>query len=117
MTAGEHYGAADLLLQAASLLRQHNLDIAAGECLWGATVHAIDAIGHRANQNDRHAGNNRQRAAILAQTSLQDPIIGFTTVKDKLHNHFYTGLLSESDLNADVNIGFAFVQDLMRYRP
>ena len=113
MNHAQHIEAADLCLYHAAALAEAGVGILAAEATWGAAVHVIDAANHARGVN-RHPGSNRDRRSILRyfeekydlETDLTNP---FTISVLHLHNHFYTGRLSDTELRRHLETGRAFV--------
>ena len=107
----EHIAAAKSFLIAKELLIQSEMYMVAAEVVWGATVQVIDAINHQLGA--RHTSNNRDRAQIVEY--LEDKYgpeslnAGFASVKNELHNHFYTGRLIHEELLNHLSTGTQFV--------
>ena len=90
-------------------------DRAAAEMIWGAAVQAIDAANHR--RTPRHAQHRNRTATV---NRLQDKYglhselsYRFRVVRGFLHNHFYTGRLSESEVAAALVEGRTFVNTMI----
>lgn len=115
MTYQEHTDAARSFLLAEELLSRSNLRMAGAEMLWGASVHMIDAIKHLSGT--RHAGNNRERELTVGflsdQYGLDDLVRGLEAVS-LLHNHFYTGRLSNEESSGYLIAGIDFVNRMMK---
>ena len=73
-----------------------------------AVSHAQRQDGHRHPQRVRYIHNLSQQHNL--SPSLEE---GFETVKDRLHNHFYTGLLNPQQLAEYMEKGTSFVQQLL----
>ncbi len=93
---------------------------AAGEIIWGATVHAVSAADpehgtgeHMAPNNIRrfNAAANRIANSELTIADLQDCL---TNNQGGRHNHFYHGNLTERGLRDRLTIGFAHLRRLIR---
>ena len=89
--------------------------MAGAEMVWGASVHVIDAIKHLSGA--RHAGNNQDRKLTVEflsdQYGLGDLARGVEAVS-LLHNHFYTGRLSNQELSGYLATGIDFVNRMMQ---
>ena len=117
MNHAEHIEVVELCLYHAESLAESGAGILAAEAMWGAAIHAIDAINH-ARRVNRHAGNNRDRRNILRlleekydlESQLARSFMGAPT---KLHNHFYTGRLSDTELEEHLEAGRAFVSTMI----
>ena len=115
MTYEEHIAAAKSFLIAKELLIQSEMYMVAAEVVWGATVQVIDAINHQLGA--RHTSNNRDRAQIVEyfedKYGPESLNAGFASVKDGLHNHFYTGRLSHQELSQHLETGIKFVNRMI----
>lgn len=115
MTYEEHISAAKSFLVAEDLLIQSEMYMVAAEVVWGATVQVIDAINHQLGA--RHTSNNRNRAQIVEymenKYGPESLNAGFASVKNRLHNHFYTGRLSSQELPLHLEAGIAFVNRMI----
>ena len=117
MNHAQHIAATELCLFSESLLTQSSAGLVAAEAMWGAAVHAIDAINHARGVN-RHAGSNATRRNILRFLEEghglgPDLTDAFKASLIVLHNHFYTGRLSEAELGDDLQKGRDFVTTLL----
>ena len=115
MTYEEHIAAAKSFLIAKELLIQSGMYMVAAEVVWGATIQVIDAINHQLGA--RHISNNRDRAQIIEylenKYGPESLNAGFASVKDGLHNHFYTGRLSYGELSKHLSTGTQFVSRMI----
>ena len=117
MNHAEHIEVADLCLHHAPPLADAGAGILAAEAMWGAAVHVIDAAYH-ARRANRHAGSNRDRRNILRyleekydiESLLLSPFVGALL---NLHNHFYTGRLSDAELEEYLAASRAFVATMI----
>ena len=117
MNHDQHIEVADVCLYHAPPLAETGAEVLAAEAIWGAAVHAIDAANHARGVN-RHAGNNRERRNILGYfeekydtgSQLSGHFMGAVT---NLHNHFYTGRLSDAELRGHLETGRAFVATML----
>ena len=87
----------------------------AAEAIWGAAIQAMAAVSHAQSQDGhRHPQRARFIHSLSGQYKLSPTLeSGFGTVKDRLHNHFYTGLLNSHQLAEYLEDGIAFVQQMM----
>ena len=111
----EHIEVAEKFLDAVDILTDLGQDRVAAEVVWGAAIQAIDAANHR--RTSRHA-QHRERTAVVNR--LQDKYglhseltYGFNVTRGSLHNHFYTGRLSESEIEAALVEGRRFVSAMI----
>lgn len=114
MTYEDHIDAAKIFLFAEELLSKPVMGMAAAEMVWGAAIQVIDAISHRTGT--RHAGSNRDRNLIIEYLSTKYDLVelapGFVATI-RLHNHFYTGRLSNQELVRYLATGLPFVNRMM----
>ena len=121
MTGDEHVSIATMLLaESTALAQQPRTALAAGELIWGATVHALNAIAHLVSGNSRHWRQRRDLEKLLTQVvpddeTLSDLLDGLNLTQRLLHNHFYTGQLSDAVLPGMINAGMAFVRRLLQF--
>ena len=121
MTADEHAATAEMLLaESANLARQPRTALAAGELVWGATIHALNAIAHRERGNPRHLRQRRDLENLIRQVAPDAAaqaiwMNGLRTAQRRLHNHFYTGRLEDADLAAAIATGIGRVRRLLRF--
>lgn len=115
MTIDEHVLAARKFLAAQQMLIESEMDMAAAEVVWGAAIQAIDAAKHRSGEG--HAGNNRDRSELVesfeSTMGLSGLSDGLKLSINRLHNHFYTGRLSQLELTLYVEAGVAFVVQML----
>ena len=121
MTADEHAATAAMLLaESANLARQPRTALAAGELVWGATIHALNAIAHHERGNSRHLRQGRDLENLITQVAPDDAtqtvwMNGLHTAQRRLHNHFYTGQLSDATLMAWMDVGINSVGELLQF--
>lgn len=87
----------------------------AAEAVWGAAIQAMAAVSHSQRQDDRR---HPQQGRFIINLSHQYDLAlglatGFRTVRDRLHNHFYTGLLNPQQLAEYTESGIVFVRQLL----
>ena len=121
MTAEEHADTAAMLLaESANLARQPRTALAAGELVWGATIHALNAIAHREHGNPRHWRQRRDLENLITQVAPDAAtqtvwMNGLRAAQLRLHNHFYTGQLADADLAAWITGGIGVVRQLLQF--
>lgn len=113
----EHIEAAETFLRAASILNEAGMGLVAAEAVWGAAAQAIWATNH--SLTPRHPSRNRDRDTIISRLGdkygLRSELdLGLKSVTERLHNHFYTGRLSQQDLELHLGIGESFVNRMIR---
>ena len=116
MTYEEHIAAARTFLFAEALLSDpFGMGMAAAEVVWGATIQVVDATNHQSIA--RHVSSNRNREYVIEylenKYSFDDLSRGFKSVVNHLHNHFYTGRLSNLELSLHLATGINFVNRMM----
>ncbi len=112
MNYEDHIAAAETFMRAEEMLTESGMGMAAAEVIWGAVAQVIDAANHRSGP--RHARSNRNRRRTLERLERayrldRELTHGFQYIVTKLHNHFYTGNLSEHELSASLEFGRRFV--------
>lgn len=121
MTGDEHVSIATMLLaESTALAQQPRTALAAGELIWGATVHALNAIAHLVSGNSRHWRQRRDLEKLITQVvpddeTLADLLDGLNLTQRRLHNHFYTGQLPDAALPGMINAGMTFVRRLLQF--
>ena len=113
MNYEQHIAAAESLAREEERLSNDGgAGMLSAEAIWGATVQVINAINH-ARDRRAHANNNRDRRVVIdyLEARYQDLVIedGFETALRRLHNHFYGGHLSETELAAYLDTGRGFI--------
>lgn len=120
MTGEEHDAMAAMLANMAEDMgRASPAALVAGELLWGATVHACSAIAHRTGRRPAHPRQRRQLERLLASAAPNETILaalirGLSIVQKRLHNHFYTGQLSDRELAGHLDTGAELVRSLLQ---
>lgn len=121
MTRDEHLHKAESLRELAIHLRDELTAYdAAGEIVWGATVHAMSAADSEHGTGEHRAPNTARRFEAAANRIANDDL----TVLDlrdcldnnqrSLHNHFYHGNLTEPTLRNRLTMGFSYLSQLMQ---
>ena len=113
MNHDAHIEIVNICLHHAPPLTESGAGVLAAEALWGAAIHVIDAANHARGVN-RHISNNRDRRNILRhleekydlESGLSFP---FRNALMSLHNHFYTGRLSDTELREYMETSRNFV--------
>ena len=113
----EHIEAAETFLLAADSLSEAGMGMIAAEAVWGAAAQVIWAANH--SLTPRHPSGNRDRDMIVSRLGDKHGLrteldLGLKSVTNELHNHFYTGRLSEQDLALHLGIGESFVNRMLR---
>ena len=110
MTYQEHILAAETFLQGEKLLSELGMTMLAAEAVWGAVIQVLDAVNHQLGS--RHTNNNHERQLIIAYLESKysfDHLIDDFKNTIRLHNHFYTGRLSDMDAYLSAKAGVHFV--------
>ena len=119
MSGDEHNAIAETLIEmAANLARTFTTALVAGELVWGAAIHACVAIAHRLGWRPRHPRQKRELDRLLTQAVAEPPIRadlieGLNMVQRRLHNHFYTGQLGDTELAQYITNGIELVRRLV----
>ena len=117
MNYEDHISAARTFLSAAEILSELGMGMAAAEMVWGAANQAIDAVNHRM-MITRHASSNRDRRRVLQRIGRahgveSELVRGFRAAANGLHSHFYTGNLSDDELEESMEAGIAFATRML----
>ena len=115
MTYDEHVAQASRFIDDSFTLRQQDSGMLAAEAIWGAAIQAMAAVTHAQSQ-DGH--RHPQRGGFIRNLSRQydlSPSLesGFGAVQNRLHNHFYTGLLTPQQFSESMEHGIAFVRQML----
>lgn len=116
MTTADHRAMARRYLRTSQMLRERDALIEAGEIIWGALVHALNAMAH--SRQRRHRSNNRSRreflqAMIDANALDESDMLAFMTSGLALHERFYRARLEDAALASDLNVARALVERLL----
>ena len=122
MTEEEHVSVVEMLLDTAAILRRTpSTALASGELVWGAVIHSCAVLSHRhrAGGRPRHPRQGKDLEKLLTEITDDDAIRaslfdGLDITQKRLHNHFYTGQLSDERLQQYLTIGVDFVRQLLR---
>lgn len=112
MQAGQHIEASRRFRDDALALESRGSHMGAAEMIWGATVQALEAIGHIRAGNDRGnlSGNGRRR---LAASVISEGVRSYDAIQNDLHAHFYRGHLSPAEYADRMRRGREFVGELL----
>ena len=86
------------------------------EAVWGAAVQVINAVNHAQGSRRAHVNKNYERLQIVHGLQAKYGValnVGFSAALGDLHNHFYGGHLSESDLADSLMLGIGFVSTMI----
>ena len=121
MTRTEHLEKAERLMElAARLHNEPGRNDAAGEIVWGATVHAMSAADPEHGTGEHRAPNTARRFEAAANRIANDDLTVLVLQEcldnnqKSLHNHFYHGNLTEPVLRNRLTMGFSFLSQLMQ---
>ena len=97
MTAPEHIATARRMLELSDQLLADGDKMLAAEALWGAAIHAVNAVAMQ--RNLRH-GKYSQKFAVVRRLSggRNDLTEGFLTARRALHVYFDKGHLTDRQL-------------------
>ena len=121
MTRTEHLEKAEELMELAT--RLHNepgRNDAAGEMIWGATVHAMSAADPEHGTGEHRAPNTARRFGAAAnriateRLPVSDLLDCLANNQSGLHNHFYHGNLTEPTLRDQLTTGFSYLSRLIQ---
>lgn len=115
MTYEEHLTQANKFISDSFALHEQGSGMLAAEAVWGAAIQAMGAVSHARRRDDRRHPQQLDFILRLSRQHNLSPSLeeGFETVKDRLHNHFYTGLLNPQQLAEYMEKGISFVQQLL----
>ena len=112
MNYAEHIEAAESFLLGQEEAMAAGRGMLAAEAVWGATAQVINAVNH-ARGRRAHANNtgDRRRAIQYLGNKYDDDELaeGFRAALRRLHNHFYQGHLSNSELAESLESGRRFI--------
>ena len=112
MQTEQHIEACQRFLDDALALEFRGSHMGAAEMIWGATVQALEAIGHIRAGNDRGklSRNGRRR---LAGSAVLEGLRHYDQIRSRLHAHFYDGRLTSLDRDIRMRLGREFVTELL----
>ena len=119
MNVDRHVAISEMLIATAETLAQDTQrDLAAGELIWGGVSHACNAADVLVNEEHKELRTKRQWALIINSLLVEDEfrrslLLGLDA-SQRLHDHFYTGRLSEDDLAEDIALGIKCVRLLLQ---
>lgn len=93
---------------------------AAGEIVWGATVHAMSAADPEHGAGEHRAPNTARRFTDAARRIANDKLTTSDLLdclannQGGLHNHYYHGNLSDQTLYGCLTMGFDYLIRLMQ---
>ena len=86
------------------------------EAVWGAAAHVINAVNHAQGNRRAHVNKNYERWQIVHDLEAKYGAalnVGFSAALRDLHNHFYGGHLSETELADSLMLGRRFVSTMI----
>lgn len=115
VTYDEHIAQVNSFISDSFTLRQQGSGMLAAESVWGAAIQAMSAIDHALTPGSRrHPQQERFIIGLSQHDSLTLELIrGFRVVKNRLHNHFYTGRLNAWQFDEYMENGNVFVRQLL----
>lgn len=120
MTRAEHLEKAEILMELANRLRNEpGRGDAAGEMVWGATVHAMSAADPEHGTSEHRAPNTARRFNAAAGRVVTDTLTMadlkacLENNQSGLHHHFYHGNLTEQLLDRRLTAGFVRLGQLL----
>ena len=112
MQTGQHIEACQRFLDDALALESRGSHMGAAEMIWGATVQALEAIGHiRAGNATGNLSRNARRR--LAGSAVFEGMQHYDQVRRRLHGHFYDGHLTSQERDERMRLGREFVGGLL----
>ena len=112
MQTGQHIEASQRFLDDALALESKGSHMGAAEMIWGATIHALEAIGHvRAGNATGNLSRNARRR--LARSAIFEGLRHYDQIQNRLHAHFYDGHLTSQERDVSMRQGRGFVADLL----
>ena len=119
MNAERHAAISEMLVETATPLAQDTrTGLAAGELIWGGIAHACNAADALANAGHRELRTKRQWAlainSLIAKDEVRRSLLLGLDASQRLHDHFYTGRLDDSDLAEDIALGIKSIRLLLQ---
>lgn len=112
METGQHMETSQRFLDDALALEFRGSHMAAAEMIWGATVQALEAIGHiRAGNATGNLSRNARRR--LAESAVFEGLQRYTQIQQGLHAHFYRGHLTAQVRTEQMRQGREYVTELL----
>ena len=112
MQTGQHIEASQRFLDDALALESKGSHMGAAEMIWGATVQALEAIGHISLGNAAgHLSRNGRRR--MAESVAFEGMHRYNRTQHELHAHFYDGHLASQERDVQMRLGREFVTELL----
>ena len=115
VTYDEHIAQVNRFISDSFTLRQQGSGMLAAESVWGAAIQAMAAIDHaltpgsqRHPQHENFIINLPQHDSLTLELRRR-----FRVVKNRLHNHFYTGRLTAGQFDESMESGNVLVRQLL----
>ena len=112
MQIEQHLTAARQFLDDAATLEASGSHMGAAEMIWGATVQALEAIGHIRTGNARGSLNNRARRE-LSESIGSASLLQYRKTQRDLHGHFYRGHLNPDERADSLRQGRDYAAELL----
>ena len=117
MNYERHIAAAESFLrEEGRLSNEGGAGMLSAEAVWGAAVQAINAVNHAQGSRRAHVNKNYERRQVVHDLEAKYGAalnVGFQAALRDLHNHFYGGHLSETELAVSLNAGRRFVSAMI----
>ena len=112
MQTGQRIEVCQRFLDDALALDSRGSHMGAAEMIWGATVQALEALGHiRAGSTTRHLSRNARRR--LAESVAFEGMHRYYRTQNELHAHFYDGHLTSQEWDVQMRLGREYVSKLL----
>ena len=112
MQTRQHIEASQRFLGDALALESRGSHMGAAEMIWGATVQALEAIGHiRMGNAIEHLSRNARRR--LAEFVVFEGMQRYNLTQNDLHGHFYSGHLAFEEYADSMRQGRELVTELL----
>ena len=100
------------LREEARLAKDGGAGMLSAEAIWGAAVQVVNAVHHAQGSPRAHVNKNYERYQIIYDLEAKYGVAlysGFDAAIKDLHNHFYGGHLTQTDLANALMLGRDFV--------
>ena len=120
MNGARHAAIAEMLMENADMLAESpRTALAAGELLWGASCHGFAAADGHPHEEHRQPRTRRELAQVIDRLPVSREMQrhlrnGLRLTQRRLHDHFYTGQLSDDELAYEIGASLDFVRDLLQ---
>jgi len=117
MNYERHIAAAESFLrEEGRLSNDGGAGMLSAEAVWGASAQVINSVNHAQGNRRAHVNKNYERRQIIQDLEAKYGVAldsGFDTALRDLHNHFYGGHLSETNLADSLIAGRRFVSTMI----